>query len=32
VALVLILLTAFVVGSALQIGALAPHPINSNLH
>ena len=32
VALVLILLTAFVVGSELQIGALAPQPINSNLH
>ena len=31
-ALVVILVTAFLVGSALQIGALAPQPINSNLH
>jgi hypothetical protein len=32
VALVVILVAAFIVGSALQIGALAPQPINSNLH
>jgi hypothetical protein len=31
-ALVVILVLAYVVGSALQIGALAPQPINSNLH
>ena len=31
-ALVVILLAAFIVGSELQIGALAPQPINSNLH
>ncbi len=31
-ALVVILLSAFIVGSMLQIGALAPQPINSNLH
>ncbi len=31
-ALVVILVLAFIVGSALHIGALAPQPINSNLH
>jgi hypothetical protein len=30
-ALVVILVAAFIIGSALQIGALAPQPINSNL-
>jgi hypothetical protein len=32
VALVVILITAFLVGSMLQIGALAPQGIPSNLH
>ena len=31
-ALVVILLTAFLVGSALQLGSLAPQAIPSNLH
>jgi len=31
-ALVVILITAFVVGSALQLGALAPQPIPTHLH
>ena len=31
-ALVVILFTAYLVGSWLQIGALAPQPINSHLH
>jgi hypothetical protein len=31
-ALIVILVTAFIVGSALQIGALAPQPINSTIH
>ena len=31
-ALVVILVAAYIVGSALQIGALAPQPIHSNLH
>ena len=31
-ALVVILITAFIVGSWLQIGALAPQPINSHFH
>ena len=31
-ALVVILLVAFLVGSYLQIGALAPQPIPSNIH
>ncbi len=31
-ALVVILVTAFIVGSYLQIGALAPQPIPSNFH
>jgi hypothetical protein len=31
-ALVVILLVAFIVGSEFHIGALAPQPINSNLH
>ncbi len=31
-ALVVILLAAFLVGSALQIGALGPQPVPSNLH
>jgi hypothetical protein len=31
-ALVVILISAFIVGSALEIGALAPQPIHSNLH
>ena len=31
-ALVVILVTAFIVGSALQVGALAPQPIHSNIH
>jgi hypothetical protein len=31
-ALVVILIMAFIVGSALQIGALAPQPIPSNIH
>ena len=31
-ALVVILVAAYIVGSALQIGALAPQPINSHLH
>jgi hypothetical protein len=31
-ALVLILIAAFLIGSALQLGALAPQPIPSNLH
>ena len=31
-ALVVILVAAFIVGSALQIGALAPQPINSHIH
>jgi hypothetical protein len=31
-ALVVILVAAFIVGSALEIGALAPQPIPSNLH
>lgn len=30
-ALVVILVTAFIVGSYLQIGALAPQPVNSHL-
>jgi hypothetical protein len=30
-ALVVILVTAFIIGSYLQIGALAPQPVNSNL-
>ena len=30
-ALVVILISAFIVGSALHIGALAPQPIHSNL-
>ena len=32
VALVVILISAFIVGSYLQIGALAPQPIPSNFH
>jgi len=32
VALVVILVTAFIVGSALQLGALAPQQIPTNLH
>jgi len=31
-ALVVILITAFVVGSYLQIGALAPQPIDTHVH
>jgi len=31
-ALVVILVTAFIVGSALQLGALAPQPLPTNLH
>jgi len=31
-ALVVILILAFILGSALQIGALAPQPIPSNFH
>ena len=31
-ALILILLSAFLIGSALQLGSLAPQPIPSNLH
>jgi hypothetical protein len=31
-ALVVILLAAFLIGSALQLGALAPQPIPSTLH
>jgi hypothetical protein len=31
-ALVVILIVAFIVGSALQIGALAPQPIPSTIH
>jgi len=31
-ALVVILVLAFIVGSALQIGALAPQPVPSNIH
>jgi hypothetical protein len=31
-ALIVILLAAFLVGSALQIGALGPQPVNSTLH
>jgi hypothetical protein len=31
-ALVVILISAFIVGSYLQIGALAPQPISSNFH
>jgi hypothetical protein len=31
-ALVVILLTAFIVGSYLQIGALAPAPVESHVH
>src|SRR5947199_359774 len=31
-ALVVILITAFIIGSWLQIGALAPQPINSHFH
>ena len=31
-ALVVILISAFIVGSYLQIGALAPQPIPSNFH
>ena len=31
-ALVVILITAFVVGSFLQIGALAPQPIDTHVH
>jgi len=31
-ALVVILVTAFIVGSALQLGALAPQPVPTNLH
>ena len=31
-ALIVILLAAFLVGSALQIGALGPQPVPSNLH
>ncbi|TAN35110.1 hypothetical protein EPN29_00365 [bacterium] len=31
-ALVLILVTAFLVGSALQLGALGPQPVPANLH
>jgi len=31
-ALVVILVTAFVVGSALQLGALAPQPVQTHLH
>jgi hypothetical protein len=31
-ALVVILLAAFLIGSALQLGSLAPQPIPSNLH
>lgn len=30
--LVVVLITAFIVGSYLQIGALAPQPIPSNFH
>jgi hypothetical protein len=31
-ALAVILVLAYIVGSALEIGALAPQPIHSNLH
>jgi hypothetical protein len=31
-ALVVILLAAFLIGSALHLGSLAPQPIPSNLH
>lgn len=31
-ALIVILVAAYIVGSALQIGALAPQPIPANLH
>jgi hypothetical protein len=31
-ALIVILIAAYIVGSVLQIGALAPQPINANLH
>jgi hypothetical protein len=31
-ALVVILLAAFLIGSALHLGALAPQPIQTNLH
>lgn len=31
-ALIVILLAAFLIGSALQIGALGPQPVPSNLH
>jgi hypothetical protein len=31
-ALVVILITAFVVGSYLQVGALAPQPIDTHVH
>ncbi len=31
-ALVVILLAAFLIGSALQLGALGPQPVPSNLH
>jgi hypothetical protein len=31
-ALVLIIIAAFLIGSALHLGALAPQPIPSNLH
>ena len=31
-ALVVILVTAFIVGSALQLGGLAPQPVETHLH
>lgn len=31
-ALIVILVAAFIIGSALQIGALAPQPISSTIH
>jgi hypothetical protein len=31
-ALVVILVTAFLIGSALQLGALAPQPVPGNIH
>jgi hypothetical protein len=31
-ALVVILVAAFIIGSALQLGALAPQPIPGNIH
>jgi hypothetical protein len=31
-ALVVILITAFIIGSALQLGALGPQPVQTHLH